>query len=171
MKLKEDKKGTLIFGLGNPILSDDGVGVKVAQQLKEHLNSSKNIDVRWGSLSGLRILDEVAGYDKVIIIDAAKMGAKVGKVYRLHLDEFNNAIHLTSPHTINIPTSIYIGKRLGFKMPQEIVIYGIEVKEIKKFSDTLSNEIGIRLNDIVKTIIKKENMRIYDSNNRKRSKF
>lgn len=155
-------KRTLIFGLGNPILSDDGIGIKVAQKIKEYLNPSNNIDVKWGSLSGLRILDEFANYEKVIIIDAVKMGGDIGKIYRLDLDEFKHSIHLTSPHTINIPTSIYIGKRLGLKMPEEIIIYGIEVMEIKKFGEKLSDDLDIKLNDILKTIIKKENLGVQE---------
>jgi len=154
-------KRTLVFGLGNPILSDDGIGIKVAQKLKESLSSSKSIDIRWGSLAGLRILDELAGYDRVVIIDAVKMGGEVGNVYRLHLNEFKNAIHLTSPHTINIPTSVYVGKRLGLKMPEEIIVYGIEVREINKFGEKLSDELNLKLNDILKTIKRmEENMQL-----------
>ena len=154
-------KRTLVFGLGNPILSDDGIGIKVAQEVKKYLNSSNSVDVKWGSLSGLRILDELAGYDRVVIIDAVKMGGEVGNVYRLHLNEFKNAIHLTSPHTINIPTSIHIGKKLGMKMPEEIIVYGIEVREIKKFGEKLSDELNLKLNNIVKTIKRmEENMQL-----------
>jgi hydrogenase maturation protease len=71
----------LVLGVGNPILSDDGVGIHVARELKKR--KAKGIDVEELAASGLEFLDVVRGYDKVIIIDAIQ--TKGGKPGELHI--------------------------------------------------------------------------------------
>ncbi|MDY6959769.1 MAG: hydrogenase maturation protease, partial [Halobacteriota archaeon] len=65
---------TLVFGIGNPILSDDGVGIYVAREIKKRLSSDisqfKDVDVEEGSVGGLKLLDTILGYERVILIDA-----------------------------------------------------------------------------------------------------
>ena len=63
---------TLIVGLGNPILTDDGVGVKVAYAVEEALspNIPENLTVTEASVGGLRLMELMVGYDRVILIDA-----------------------------------------------------------------------------------------------------
>jgi len=74
---------TLILGLGNPILSDDGVGVGVAGELEGRLDQQE-VTVVETSMAGLSLLDLLIGYDRVIIIDAIQtVGGKAGQIYRL----------------------------------------------------------------------------------------
>ncbi|OQY35417.1 MAG: hypothetical protein B6I38_01515 [Anaerolineaceae bacterium 4572_5.1] len=63
---------TLVVGLGNPILTDDGVGVKVAYAVEEALapNIPENLTVTEASAGGLRLMELMVGYDRVILIDA-----------------------------------------------------------------------------------------------------
>ncbi|MCK4338899.1 MAG: hypothetical protein KAW87_02775 [Candidatus Cloacimonetes bacterium] len=49
---------TLVLGLGNPILTDDGVGIRIANEIKKNC---KDIDVIEASAAGLRIIDDVIG--------------------------------------------------------------------------------------------------------------
>jgi len=74
---------TLILGLGNPILSDDGAGIRVAQEVGKQLNDPQ-VTVAETSAAGLSLLDSIVGYDKVIIIDAiqTKKG-RAGQIYRM----------------------------------------------------------------------------------------
>ncbi|GAH17016.1 unnamed protein product [marine sediment metagenome] len=70
---------TLILGLGNPILSDDGVGFCVAGELRGRL-SQQEVTVMETSMTGLSLLDLLAGYDRAIIIDAIQaVGGKAGQ--------------------------------------------------------------------------------------------
>ena len=61
---------TIILGLGNPILSDDGVGNRVALELEDKLAQRQDVTVIETSMSGLSLIDMLAGYDKAIIVDA-----------------------------------------------------------------------------------------------------
>ncbi|OQX52354.1 MAG: hypothetical protein B5M53_08815 [Candidatus Cloacimonas sp. 4484_209] len=63
-------KRTLILGLGNPILSDDAVGIRTVEKIEKLVGKKDGIDYVKDSVAGLRILDIINGYDKLIIVDA-----------------------------------------------------------------------------------------------------
>lgn len=129
------KETILIVGLGNPILSDDSVGIRVAQVLKDRL-SQPEITVMETSIAGLDFLDLLVGYDKAIIIDAIQTGkGKVGQVYRLEPGTFATTLHSSTPHDVNFATALELGKRLGLALPRQIIIFAIEVEDVTTFGE------------------------------------
>lgn len=132
---------TLILGLGNPILSDDSVGFRVAQALMGRFDEEK-VTVMESDLAGLSLLDLLQGYHRVIIIDSIQTrDGKVGQVYRLGPGDFAPTRHAVSPHDVNLVTALELGKRLGLEMPQEIVIYAIEVEDVRTFSEKCTPQV------------------------------
>ena len=108
----------MILGLGNPILSDDGVGLRVARELEDRLNRPE-VTVMETSVAGLDFLDLLVGYDRAIIIDAIQtVGGKVGQVYRFEPGDFDATLHASTPHDVNFATAIELGNRLGLDIPQ-----------------------------------------------------
>ena len=69
---------TLIVGLGNPILGDDGIGWKVAEEMEKHLTEGAPVEVMCLSLGGISLMEHLIGYDHVILVDAFEMDAPVG---------------------------------------------------------------------------------------------
>jgi hydrogenase maturation protease len=133
---------TLVLGLGNPILGDDGVGIRVARALEGRLNRPE-ITVMETSTAGLGLLDLLAGYDRAIIVDAIQTGeGKVGQVYQLEPEAFNSTRHAASPHDVNLATALELGGRLGINLPKEIVIFAIEVENVTSFSEQCTPEVG-----------------------------
>ncbi len=143
---------TLVLGIGNPILGDDGVGVHVARELAKLIEEDDAITVEDTSTSGLNLLDFIPGYDKVIIIDAimTEEGGP-GEIYRLRPEDFSKSVHLTtSMHDANLPTVLEIGNKLIPEvMPSEIVIFAIEVEEIDKFTE----EMTVRVKEAVPKVL------------------
>jgi hydrogenase maturation protease len=132
---------TLVLGLGNPILSDDSVGFRVVEALEGRFDQER-VTVMASSLAGLSLLDLLLGYDRVIIIDSIQTkGGKVGEVYRLDAKDFDSARHAASPHDIDLLTALELGKRLGLAIPQEIVIFAIEVADVTTFSESCTPEV------------------------------
>ena len=132
---------TLILGLGNPILSDDGVGIHIARVLEGKLNQQE-ITVMETTMAGLSLLDLLAGYGKAIIIDAIQTReGKVGQIYRLEAEAFNTTQHASTPHDVNFTTALELGKRLGLALPQQIVIFAIEVEDVTTFSERCTPEV------------------------------
>ena len=132
---------TLVLGLGNPILSDDSVGFRVIQGLRAEFNRP-DLTLVESSVSGLGLLDLITGYSKVIIIDAIKTeDGQAGKIYRLDGESFSDTRHYASPHDINLATALELGKKLGIALPQQIVIFAIEVVDVTTFSERCTPEV------------------------------
>jgi hydrogenase maturation protease len=144
---------TLVLGLGNPILSDDGVGIKVAHAVANQLNSPQ-VTVAETSGAGLSLLDSIVGYDKVIIIDAiqTKKG-QAGQIFRMGTENFSLTKHLSSPHQINLVTALELGKMLNLAMPQEITIFAVEAKDVTSFSEKCTPEVEQAIPEVVKMVL------------------
>ena len=126
---------TLVLGLGNPILSDDGIGLCIAREVKDRLDG-QDVEVEEIGAGGLALLHELTGYDRAIIIDAIQTrDGEVGQVYRLGPEAFDDTRHAGSPHDINFATALDLGERLGIPLPRQIVIFAIEVEDVTTFSE------------------------------------
>ena len=148
---------TLVLGTGNPILSDDGVGIKVAQEVGEKLNDPQ-ITAAATSAAGLSLLDSIVGYDKVIIIDAIQTEeGNTGQIYRMGLQDFSSAKHFSSPHQINLVTALELGKMLDLAMPQKITIFAVEAKDITNFSEKCTPEVERAIPEVVKMVLEELN--------------
>jgi len=132
---------TLILGMGNPILSDDGIGIHVARALQGMVNQEK-VTVTETSVGGLNLLDLLVNFDRAIIIDAIQtVGGKVGQIYRLDPEVFNTTRHASTPHDVNFATALELGKKLGLALPRQIDIFAIEVADVTTFSEKCSPEV------------------------------
>jgi hydrogenase maturation protease len=144
---------TLVLGMGNPILSDDGAGIRVAQEVGKKLNDP-HITVSETSEAGLSLLDSIIGYDEVIIIDAIQtQKGKAGQIYRMGPGDFSLAKHISSPHQINLVTALELGKVLDLAMPQKITIFAVEAKDITNFSEECTPEVERAIPEVVEMVL------------------
>ena len=137
MKNKEDK--IIILGIGNVLLTDEGIGVHVANELmKKELPS--NISVVEGGTDGFRLLNVITEADRLIVIDAVKGGGEPGTIYRFNIEDVKNAPSgfKTSVHQIGILEVIDLSNLIG-KTPKTTIV-GIEPKSFE-MSLELSPEI------------------------------
>ncbi len=147
---------TLLLGLGNPILRDDAVGLRVVRALGERMTRGR-VDVQESSFANIDLLDFVGSYDRLIIVDSIKTeGGKPGDLYRLNLDDFRSTLHLGCPHDINLATALELGKRLGIHIPREIAIYAIEVEDDQTFCETCSPLVEEAIPRIVDEIAREQ---------------
>jgi len=119
---------TLIVGLGNPILGDDGVGWRVAEEVRKRLSSPSppsplpvgegcrrrgegDIDVDFLSLGGISLMEHLIGYERAILIDAFSLDAPDGSISVLKLNQLPNysAFHVTSAHDTSLQNSLEFG--------------------------------------------------------------
>ena len=147
---------TLILGIGNPILTDDGVGIKIAQKIKEE---NPELEVIETSEAGIALLDLIAGYDKLVIIDSIKTGQeKPGKVYKLRLEDLKPAVDSASSHGVDIATAFELGRGLGYRMPKYISLYAVEIKDNTTFGEDCTEEVEERIPFIMSQIIEEEKL-------------
>jgi hydrogenase maturation protease len=150
----EKHSKTLVLGLGNPILSDDGVGTAVARELESRIGPEKATVIE-ASLGGLNLLDLLAGYERVIIVDAIKTReGRPGQIYRLELPELARLRHTGSTHDINLATAVELGKKLNLEMPSRMDIFAIEVAETESFGEACTPAVAAAIPVCVEMILK-----------------
>jgi len=134
----------IVVGLGNPILGDDGVGWKVAEDVRKHLPEDTPVDVACLSLGGISLMEHLIDYDHVILVDAFSMDAPVGSISVLKLSQLPNysAYHTTSIHDTSLQKAMELGKQMGAYLPDDVMIIGIATKCIHDFSDDLSPPVA-----------------------------
>lgn len=143
----------IIVGLGNPILSDDGIGCHIACKLQDIIQEPE-ISVMEANVVGLDFLDILSDYDEAIIIDAIQTDiSQPGSIYRLEPEAFVNAWHASTPYDINFATVLELGKRLGLCLPQEIAIYTIQIKDVSSFCEECTNEVKAAIPSCVAMIL------------------
>jgi hydrogenase maturation protease len=139
---------SLILGMGNPILSDDGVGLYVARALGGRFTG---VDVRTCALIGLGLLDIVAGYYRVFVIDAILDVSRLpGTVVKLAAGE--GARHLFSSHGMHFFEILQLGKNAGISVPEVAGIYGVVIGPECPFGEELSPLLARRQAEIVRQI-------------------
>ena len=128
---------TLVLGLGNPLVTDDSVGLRVAAVLKDRLASESDLDVAEDHWGGLRLMERMVGYDRVIVIDAACCGAPPGTIHHLGPGDMPTQ-RSASSHDMNLPTALSLGRLAGLHLPDDrnILLVGIEAEDILTFGET-----------------------------------
>jgi hydrogenase maturation protease len=121
---------TLILGIGNLVMTDDGVGVRVINHLQERYRFPENIDIIDGGTLGLEILPYLEGVQRLIIVDAVETGGSPGTLVRLSGDEINVAFRtMLSPHQVGLQDLLLVAGLQGFA-PEEMCLLGVQPAEI-----------------------------------------
>jgi hydrogenase maturation protease len=143
---------TLILCLGNPLLGDEGIGVRVAEELKG-LELPGGVSVVEGGTAGLRLIGWMEGYQRVIIVDAADMGRPPGHVVRFTPSEvhFKTAEAPLSLHQIGLVEALALAEALEVA-PGELVIIGVQPGRVE-MSGELSPEMEGAIPQIIRMIL------------------
>lgn len=130
---------TLVLGLGNPLLRDDGIGLHVARELEKQFADDPAVEVGEDYWGGLRLMERMIGYDRVIIIDAILTGGEPGTIHLLTPDDIPTQ-RSASVHDVNLPTALEFGRHAGASLPtaSDITLIGIEAGDVQTFDETLS---------------------------------
>jgi hydrogenase maturation protease len=148
---------TIVLGVGNPILQDDGVGLHVIEALRQRLTNPL-VTVETASTGGMNLLDMIRGYEKVILIDAVKQNnSKPGEVQRFLLSDFQS-VHSCNPHDVSLSEALHVAEQLGEKhLPLQIILIGITVKNTYEFGEHLSNEVSSAIPTAVNLVLEELN--------------
>lgn len=141
---------TLILGLGNPILSDDGIGIHVVRQAAAcyEKDSCGEVVFAEASAGGLRLLEMIAGYDRLILADAIQtQGGIPGTRHHLRVSDVRSSLHAGSTHDLSFLGALAFGRGLGMLLPAdaEISIFAIEAEDVLTFSEALTPGVSAAL--------------------------
>jgi hydrogenase maturation protease len=142
------KKEILILGIGNDILTDDGIGPKIVKQLSQEINDDR-IYFDNVCLGGLEILEYIRGYKYVYFIDAIKSSeGKIGDVYFLQTSDFKETSHLSNLHDVSFLTALKMGEELNFDIPLSIRIAAVEILEDMEFNIELTPQLSEKYDEV-----------------------
>jgi hydrogenase maturation protease len=134
---------TLIIGLGNPILGDDGVGWRVVEEVARQTADRPEVETDCVSLGGLNLMERLTGYERVVLIDAIYTGSKpVGTVSRFVLSDLPDltAGHSASAHDTSLRTALNVGRSMDIPLPKDeaVTVIAIEAENVYDFTQELS---------------------------------
>ena len=148
---------TLILGVGNYILSDDGLSVHVLERLQADHSIPEDIQMIDGGTCGLDLLQYLEGVSNLIIIDAIKTRDGIpGSIIRLNGDQVPAYLSLKiSPHDIGLPDLLATAK-LRDLYPEKIVVFGIQPASLE-LGVELSPEVASKVDELIELIQKEVN--------------
>ncbi len=135
----------LVLGLGNELLRDDAIGLRLAEAVREHLSRHPNVTVVESPEMGLGLLDLVADFDEVIVVDAVQTGhAAPGHVHEIDAADVP-LLTGGSPHCLGIAEMLALARELHLPLPQHIRIFAVEVSDPFTLSHQLTPELDAAL--------------------------
>ena len=153
---------SIVIGLGNPILGDDGVGWKVAEEVQKQLTSlpfpkgeGSQVDVEFLSLGGISLMEQLIGYQSAILIDAIASDQEPGSIITSKLSEMPDvsAFHITSIHDTSLQNALKLGEEMGADLPEQVIVVGIATDQVYDFSEELSQPVAGAISKAAQIVI------------------
>jgi len=140
------KNETIVLGLGNPLMGDEGIGNELVELLKSTSDQCSGVDFIDAGTGGMSLLYHFENRKKAIIIDCAFMGETPGTVKRFTPEEVKTVKKLThlSLHEVDILKVIELAKQLN-QCPEEIIFYAIQPDKVEQqhhLSKTLQKKLS-----------------------------
>ncbi len=150
--LEERKFKTLVLGVGNRIMADEGVGVHLVERLSAAYHLPAEIQVLDGGTLGLDLIYYLEGIENLLIIDAVQAGEQPGALVRLQDDAVPAFLSLKiSPHQVGVPDMLFAAK-LRDITPRHIVLWGVQPALVElgmDLSPLVEAEMGTLLANVV----------------------
>jgi hydrogenase maturation protease len=144
----ESRCPILILGIGNILLKDEGIGVRVIEAMQK-MELPSDIELCDGGTAGADLLDIIADRQKVIVIDTADADVPPGTVLKLRPEDLAKEDKAeVSLHEFGLTQTLFMAAQLKCS-PKQTVIFGV-----KPFELSLSTELSPQIADLIKPLIK-----------------
>ena len=147
-------RSTVIIGLGNPVLSDDSVGLRIAAQLRRRLSGRSGFTTVELYSGGLWLMEAMARHDRAIVIDAMVSGGVAGAIYRLGLQDLPQTRTADSTHDASLPVALELGRAAGLQLPADVQIWAVEAADVETFSEQLTAEVERAVPQVVDQVLR-----------------
>lgn len=128
----------LLLGLGNDILRDDSIGLRIARSLADEFADHPAVHVRETTEMGIALLDFLVGYTRAIIVDSIVTGlVPAGTVHVLDIDSIKR-LTVHTPHFLGVGETVALGNHLGLPMPSDIRVMAVEVEDPYTLGEALT---------------------------------
>jgi hydrogenase maturation protease len=147
---------TLVIGLGNPILTDDGVGIYTARAVRRALPLDAPVEVTELAVGGLGLMETMVGYEHVILIDALwSPPDEAGEVVLFDAGYLPETLNSASSHDADLPTALRIGRELGAPLPADdrIQVVAIRANDVLNFGDEPTTPVKAAIPEAVAAVL------------------
>lgn len=154
---------TLVLGMGNPILCDDAVGIRLAHDVRARFEETSRgrddlgVDfVEDCSVGGLNILDLAVGYERLVVFDSIRTpGETPGKWHTMTGAAFRETMNLGCVHDANFTTALELGRQMGATVPrpEDVHIFAVEIADNTTFSEHMTLELEAAYDDFSSKIV------------------
>ncbi len=152
----------MILGVGNTLLSDDGVGIRVIEQLEKEYDFPDNVSVIDGGVLGINLFGVISSADYLIIVDTVLNNGKPGDLHRLTGKDIPARIRAkNSLHEVDLVESITLFQLMDHS--PETVIIGIEPQDIETMNPELTDIVKNKVDDLVNAVLDELNILLPDS--------
>jgi len=140
-----------VVGIGNPLLGDDGVGIRALDQLRLRFRGALDVPLVDGGTCGPDLFAQVFGYRKLLFLDAVDIGMAPGSLARIELNGSDLAFYRkTSLHDFSI-CEVLDDLRLSGEAPDEVLVLGIQPAVIS-VGTSLSPAVNAAMPALIKAI-------------------
>lgn len=132
------------MGVGNILLKDEGVGVRVAEKLQSEYEFSPNVTVMDGGTLGMRLVEPILESDFLVVVDAVLAGGEPGDVFRLTGEDLRKSLAFKdSLHQADLVETLVYCDILGNR--PETVVIGIQPLDYTPWGDELTPTIAAKV--------------------------
>jgi hydrogenase maturation protease len=143
----------IVLGVGNILLKDEGVGVRVVEELERRYDFPENVRLVDGGTQGLWLLSTVQEARHLIVVDAVLGGGEPGTFYRLEKDDLPKGLRTKqSAHDSDLVEVLNLCALLGSE-PQSVLVLGVQPADIQPYGLELTEKVAARVGDLVQLVI------------------
>ena len=156
MSSRPTPHGTVVIGLGNPLMGDDGLGLAALARLQEGWDLPPGVTLVDGGTWGMNLLPVIEDAEQVLLMDAvdAGSGAAPGTLHiieRARLPRYLAA--KLSPHQVDLRDVLALAELRG-TLPADTVAIGLQ-PSVVELSNEISDVLRIRLDDMVEAVVRR----------------
>jgi hydrogenase maturation protease len=139
---------TVVLGLGNMLMADDGVGLAALARLRDEWSLSPEVTLVDGGTWGMNLLPVIEAADRLLVFDAIDVGGKPGTIIRLEGNDVPRFLaQKLSPHQIDLREILALAELRG-TLPRQIIALGIQPGRVEMSTD-LTPEVEAHLDLLV----------------------
>ncbi|HIJ80445.1 MAG TPA: HyaD/HybD family hydrogenase maturation endopeptidase [Desulfuromonadales bacterium] len=147
-----ENPAVLVLGIGNLVMCDDGIGIRVIQKLQQEYRFPEYVEVMDGGTLGLDLLPKLENLTRLIMVDAVETGGKAGTCVRLSGQELPIALQTKiSPHQMGLKDLLAVSELMGHT-PRDMVLIGVQ-PECIEMEIGLSPSVEAQLDTLVDNVL------------------
>ena len=146
-------ENVVVLGVGNILLKDEGIGVRVIEELQRRYVFPERARVIDGGTQGLWLMSTIQQADHLIVVDAVTSGGEPGALYRLERSDLPKSLRVKqSAHDSDLVEALNLCSLLE-QEPKSVVVIGVEPEDIQPYGLELSPAVAARIDDLINRIL------------------